>query len=431
MASALRDMFTDTSTLPLITLAVCTAGYASYRANEVLLKQRDPSWASSAVAAALRPGGPGFLSSQALDEHTHMLQGSAAMAFPVIAAISITLLFFFLRSIGVIFTALSTVSGFFALMFVLWPMASYISARFHPWLLSPRQVPSLSYALALVPTVGIMIAWLLTGNWLTNNIIGVSFCILFASVCRVPNLKVVAILFTGLFFYDIFFVFFSERLFGRNVMVEVATTAPTNPASAIASWLNLPFNPVKNLALPAKLIIPTADGAQAILGLGDIVLPEVLLTYLLDFDIRSLPAATPLTLSYLLTSGLFVPSLVAYAFAIVVSFFCNYTFRAAQPALLYIVPSVLGTSALLAVSRKQWPSLWNGLLPTSPVSHHDDDVEDVHDDHSRASYERGVPNEFPNLQLNNESYTLLNSNHKDNSTLSLSHSQQYDRDQQV
>lgn len=309
------------------------------------------------------------MSDQLVDDNSHVLHGSAALAFPVVAAISITLLFFFLRSIGIIFTALSTISGFFALCFVVWPLADLLSRRLRP---PSSRVSASTFATALcvVPAVVVIGIWLVTGNWIANDVIGISLCILFASLCKVQNLKVTAILFTGLFFYDIFFVFFSERFFGRNVMVEVATTAPTNPASAVASWLNLPVTPVPHLALPAKLIIPTSDGKQAILGLGDIILPEVLLTYLLEFDARisspshssssSSPSIFP-TSNKPLYAGYFAYALVAYALAVATSFFCNYAFRSAQPALLYIVPAVLLTTLALGILRGHVGLLWNGL----------------------------------------------------------------------
>lgn len=372
MASAIREMFTDSSTLSLISIAVFTAGYASVRANEALFKQRSSSARQQTQT----------ISEQLIDDNSHVLHGTAALAFPVIAAVSITLLFFFLRSIGIIFTAFSTISGFFALLFVAWPFAFWLVRRFSH---NVRNQSSLVSAFAVVPAAIIITVWLFTGNWMANNLIGFSLCILFASLCRVPNLKVTAILFTGLFFYDIFFVFFSERVFGRNVMVEVATTAPTNPASAIASWFKLPVSPVKTLALPAKLIIPTGKNSQAILGLGDIILPEVFLTYLLEFDLRN--PSSPLY------AGYFIPGLVAYAFALTVSFFCNYTFRAAQPALLYIVPAVLLTTILAAVPRGHLSVLWSGNFPSSRSEELDNEGSEEDRAYSRST----------------ESYTLLGS----------------------
>lgn len=71
--------------------------------------------------------------------------------------------------------------------------------------------------------VSAVLCWLLTGAWLLNNVLGVCFCMAFISFIRLPNLKVCAVLLGGLFVYDVFWVFFSEGLFGDNVMVAAAT----------------------------------------------------------------------------------------------------------------------------------------------------------------------------------------------------------------
>ncbi len=71
-------------------------------------------------------------------------------------------------------------------------------------------------------------------------------------------------------------------------MVKVATKEADNPVSLIAKKLNInsPFS--KNspkLSLPGKLIIPSAHtGNISILGLGDIVIPGLLLCFVLRFD---------------------------------------------------------------------------------------------------------------------------------------------------
>lgn len=402
MTSALQAMFADASTISLISTAVLTAAYGSYRANDSLMKQRHATSRRQSIPT---------LSDQLIDENSHMLEGSAAMAFPIIAAISITLLFFFLRSVGIVFTALSTISGFFAITFVVWPFAEALCRVF----LNNSSASSRDYFSTAITSITVLCAlvvimlWLFTGNWICNNIIGVCLCVLFASLCKLSNLKVAVILFIGLFFYDIFFVFFSQRFFGRNVMVEVATSEPTNPASAIASWLNLPVSPVKTLALPAKLIIPTSSGHYAILGLGDIILPEILLAYLLQFDLQS--CITPIY------TGYFIPAIIAYAFALALSFFFNYAFLSAQPALLYIVPAVLLTTIFAALYRRHFISLWTGPVAPSSSGHRrydddgnrQDDDDDYNDCFEPAAAESGM--------RDGESHLLLDSKAKDNSTI--------------
>ena len=68
-----------------------------------------------------------------------------------------------------------------------------------------------------------------------------------------------AILLSGLFFYDIFWVF------GTDVMVTVA----------------------KNFDAPIKLLFPQMDkeGRPSLLGLGDIVIPGIFVALLLRYDL--------------------------------------------------------------------------------------------------------------------------------------------------
>lgn len=137
-------------------------------------------------------------------------------------------------------------------------------------------------------------------------------------------------------------------------MVEVATSTPTNPASALAKFFHLPLSPVQNLALPAKLVFPAGDSHHTILGLGDIILPEVLLAYLLEFDSRN-RATVPLR------TGYFVRAVLAYAVGLAASFYFSYAFQAAQPALLYIVPLVVLPTVAQAKRRGELARLWNGV----------------------------------------------------------------------
>ncbi|KMZ64997.1 hypothetical protein ZOSMA_33G00260 [Zostera marina] len=60
-----------------------------------------------------------------------------------------------------------------------------------------------------------------------------------------------------LFVYDVFWVFFSERFFGENVMVSVATQKVSNiPVHTVVDKLSLPGLQLitKKLELPVKFI---------------------------------------------------------------------------------------------------------------------------------------------------------------------------------
>ncbi|CAG7889496.1 unnamed protein product [Brassica rapa] len=133
------------------------------------------------------------------------------------------------------------------------------------------------------PPAVTVVAWLVSGHWVLNNLLGISICIAFVSHVRLPNIKICAMLLLCLFVYDIFWVFFSERFFGANVMVTVATQQASNPVHTVANSLNLPGLELitKKLELPVKIVFPrnllggVEPGVSAsefmMLGLGDMV----------------------------------------------------------------------------------------------------------------------------------------------------------------
>lgn len=57
------------------------------------------------------------------------------------------------------------------------------------------------------------------------------------TIVRVRSLSVAAMILCALFVYDIFWVFFSEGIFGGNVMVTVATKEATNVIGGSQSYL--------------------------------------------------------------------------------------------------------------------------------------------------------------------------------------------------
>ena len=73
--------------------------------------------------------------------------------------------------------------------------------------------------------------WVFTGDLIYNNLVGLSIVICGLSVLRAENLKVLVVIFCLLFIYDIFWVFFSEPIFHKNVMVTV--TEQNFTASAV------------------------------------------------------------------------------------------------------------------------------------------------------------------------------------------------------
>jgi minor histocompatibility antigen H13 len=115
--------------------------------------------------------------------------------------------------------------------------------------------------LMLAISLVIVGAYYFTKNWILNNVLAIVFCLQAIQFIFLGKFKNGFVLLTGLFFYDIFFVF------GTDVMLTVA----------------------KSIDAPIKLLFPkdwsTEEPQFSLLGLGDIVLPGIFIAMCLRFDI--------------------------------------------------------------------------------------------------------------------------------------------------
>jgi len=173
--------------------------------------------------------------------------------------------------------------------------------------------------------VGLMVAagYLITNHWACNNIFGAFFSIEGIEMLNLGSYLNGAILLSGLFLYDIFWVF------GTDVMVTVA----------------------KGFDGPIKLLFPNpgVDAKPSMLGLGDIVVPGIFIALILRFDV-SLTSDKDVKSSPRLY---FKSVMAAYLLGLWVTVAIMYWFEAAQPALLYLVPACLGTSVLVGATQGQ------------------------------------------------------------------------------
>jgi len=159
--------------------------------------------------------------------------------------------------------------------------------------------------------------YIMTKHWIANNVFGECFSVVSIQLIQLGNFKVGAILLSGLFFYDIFWVF------GTDVMVTVA----------------------KSFDAPIKVIWPKASGFS-LLGLGDIVIPGIFIALMLRFDAYlAKKRGTENKKIY------FHVVFASYVVGLVSTILVLHIFKAGQPALLYIVPCVLGSVLLTAIFR--------------------------------------------------------------------------------
>ncbi|KAG0213945.1 hypothetical protein BGX28_003123 [Mortierella sp. GBA30] len=161
-----------------------------------------------------------------------------------------------------------------------------------------------------------------TKNWIASNIFGICFALNAIQLLSLDSFKTGMILLSGLFIYDIFWVF------GTEVMVSVA----------------------KNFDAPVKVIfprlffgLPATEAYQfAMLGLGDIVIPGVFVALCLRFDQHLAGTKNPsLGRSTRFGKPYFMACFIAYVLGLGTTMYVMHTFKAAQPALLYLSPACI------------------------------------------------------------------------------------------
>merc|ERR1719225_2501304 len=103
------------------------------------------------------------------------------------------------------------------------------------------------------------------------------------------------------------------------------------------------------LSLPGKLVFPSSHtaGHFSMLGLGDVVMPGLLLCFVMRYDAykraqaaRMAENGIPLPANWLRISY-FHCSLMGYFLGLLTATISSEVFKAAQPALLYLVPFTL------------------------------------------------------------------------------------------
>ena len=109
---------------------------------------------------------------------------------------------------------------------------------------------------ALATSSMVCVTYVITQNWIANNVIAISFSIWAIEIWIQTKFWQVLIIFIGLMAYDVFFVF------GTDVMITVA----------------------KSFQSPMKILIPSGASTFSMIGLGDIVIPGLLVSLCLRLD---------------------------------------------------------------------------------------------------------------------------------------------------
>eukprot|EP01113_Clastostelium_recurvatum_P009903 TRINITY_DN14833_c0_g1_i3.p1 TRINITY_DN14833_c0_g1~~TRINITY_DN14833_c0_g1_i3.p1 ORF type:complete len:240 (+),score=48.54 TRINITY_DN14833_c0_g1_i3:526-1245(+) len=188
----------------------------------------------------------------------------------------------------------------------------------------------------MIIALGQMAAWLFTGHWIPTNMIAVSIAITGMMFTRIGSMKIAFILLWLFFIYDVFWVFLSHFIFGTSVMLSVA-------------------GPVSQLSLPLVIAYPRifAKYSYSLLGLGDIVLPGLFISYLYRLKSSTAIQLSRAGLSY------YAIALIGYVTGFVVTIAMLVVIQSGQPALLYLVPGIFIPVTIVAWRRGELRTVWS------------------------------------------------------------------------
>lgn len=118
----------------------------------------------------------------------------------------------------------------------------------------------------------------------------------------------------------------------------------------------------KGIDAPIKLLAPKAGGTFAMLGLGDVVIPGLLVALCLRFDLARHAASHPkadVGPRSSFTKPYFATAIVSYIAGLVATIAAMVHSGKAQPALLYLSPACILGPLLTATALGEVRSMWS------------------------------------------------------------------------
>ncbi|XP_037553478.1 signal peptide peptidase-like 2A [Nematolebias whitei] len=227
-----------------------------------------------------------------------------------------------------------------------------------------RDISVRSVLLAAV-CISITVVWGVYRNedrwiWILQDLLGIAFCLNFMKTISLSNFKICVILLSLLLVYDVFFVFITPFFTknGVSIMVQVAL-GPDASGEKTQGNVEIPAEPrAPSEKLPVVMRVPRFSawaqnlcGMQfSILGYGDIIVPGLLVAYCSRFDVW----VNSRKKIY------FISCCIAYFLGMILTFAVMLLSGMGQPALLYLVPFTLITSAVVAGCRGEMKQFWSG-----------------------------------------------------------------------
>ncbi|KAM4592652.1 signal peptide peptidase-like 2A isoform 2-T2 [Odontesthes bonariensis] len=197
--------------------------------------------------------------------------------------------------------------------------------------------------------------------WILQDLLGVAFCLNFMKTISLSNFKICVILLSLLLVYDVFFVFITPFFTknGVSIMVQVALGPDASGEKTQGNMVEIPAEPqAPSEKLPVVMRVPRFSawaqnlcGMQfSILGYGDIIVPGLLVAYCSRFDVWVNSSK----------KIYFLSCCIAYLLGMILTFAVMLLSGMGQPALLYLVPFTLITSAVVAGCRGEMRQFWAG-----------------------------------------------------------------------
>lgn len=376
--------------------AYLSAGDYHHYIQKIVARQRQPPTDGRSGAAAARSHTRPALSA----EDSMELTAAHALGFIVMASSSLLILFY-IKIYGVVKVMYAMGCSKALSQVVLDPLVGYLQRRLRVrnnvvWRTETEEFGDITVRDVVSHVLGYMLGmtWLylalrvrhpdtLVFYWVMQDVFGACMCIMFLQTIKLNSVRVATILLLVAFFYDIFFVFITPYLFkGKSVMITVATSG--GPPKADALWCEK-YEDDPNCQggdpLPMLFTIPRINdyhGGSSMLGLGDIVLPGLLVSLGARFDAAKsllgiLGGGNGSLNSYascperkfcwncsLCSGGYFIPLVVSYAVGLAMANIAVHLTQMGQPALLYLVPCTLGTLVYMGWRRQELKDLWDG-----------------------------------------------------------------------
>lgn len=278
------------------------------------------------------------------EEDSYVLSLRTAWSFVFLASFMLLIMFFLSSSV---------LSSLFALLFAIsgWESIHMVTSRsIHRVFVSvvSLEVLHILNIVSLVGATTIAGGWLLARDtswwWIGQDILAFFLIVVSLDAIRIPTMKIGVVLLVGALVYDVFWVYIQPEITGTaSVMVSV----------------------VKGLSLPLFVAIPAvssvgSNAGMCILGLGDVVLPGLWIVFAAASDAASKHFGIDVP-AYWSSVSLFYSTLGGYVLGLCctnVALWLNIGGQGGQPALLYIIPCILGIYCLVAWRKKQLRVLW-------------------------------------------------------------------------